>query len=82
MNATEWVLQIEDVKNWQDLKTEPLFEQLDFKVAAAVSAILPTDLARKIELLETQMIKQTRKPLGGRQMLWIVYDSKKAHGSR
>ena len=53
---------------------------MEFKVAAATIDILPTEIKRRVEVLNERMMRQYERVLLGRQILWILYDSMRCSG--
>ena len=78
--AFKWMLEIEKVGSWQALEMDPQFEQMEFKIADAAHYILPTEIKRRIEVLNERMMRQYERVLLGRQILWILYDSMRCAG--
>ena len=67
------------IKNIDDFEfVDVLFESLDAKLSAAVDKLLADHkniLAREVLNKNEEYARKRRKPLRGRQALWLVYDS-------
>jgi len=71
--CTIWITAVEEAKCMEALIIEKEFESLDYKLAVAVLKVAPAEAKRRIENIELQMLKEYKRPLMGRQMLWICY---------
>ena len=70
-----WLAAIDIAPSYESLEYSGVFENLDSKMAAALIDICYGEFGRKITLLEKQLAK-TGQCLGGRQVLWLIVNTK------
>ena len=73
--ATEWWRYIWHAKSIYDLVSHEGHPQLEAKLAKTMMAMAKGDLRRDIADANTKLHKQGKALLGGRQMVWMMYNS-------
>ena len=78
--ALQWILEVEETKNWQELSECPArFERLDVKLLNAPWKVIQGALKQKLQVLDEQLMTQRRVMITGRQVLWFIYDHFRLH---
>ncbi len=71
------MLEVETAKQWHELKYVDSFESLGMKLSQALFDIMPGEEARRLRVLEQQLITEQKRLLDGRHVWWLCLDTMK-----
>ena len=70
--ALEWIIEQENAVSVDELEEDDGFETLNAKLSTALTRCFTGEFARKMQIVEEEYLKRTKKLLKGRQLGWYM----------